>query len=384
MGAVRATYAQAIYQNLAGLYTSHTPGAEVKCRSQVADETLASYSGTTPAALLADNPVTLTDINLQVHLPAESLTTTLEQHTLSLLQEHIFRIPPTLFPGKIFTTATTTNILGLACGREHIFSTSGISVDELRLLEASHRSGIEGKYPDERVGILSGATTEGSKRGVIVVMSWGEVNTGKFTSGIREVRKLADKYSEKTKTWIHVDGGLGGFARLFWTEDGEGDGVDERLVELERDVDGFVTADAHKMLNVVGHYVVAVFSLPNLHLSLILRCLRAALHLYATLIAYSASGYQQLITILILHAHILNHPAYELLPAHLFTSQSDIDKHIFTIVLFQAKDDSLSKILKEREGRQGCMRDNKAGWEDGGVRDVLDGVAMEWEAGQRG
>ena len=106
---------------------------------------------------------------------------------------------------------------------------------------------------------LSGAAAEGRKRGVIVVMSWGEVNTGKFTSGIREVRKLVDKYSEKTKAWIHVDGAFGVFARVFWTEDGEGNGVNERLVDLGRDVDGLecadsVTADGHKMLNVVSSH----------------------------------------------------------------------------------------------------------------------------------
>lgn len=98
-------------------------------------------------------------------------------------------------------------------------------------------------------GYLSGTTTEGTKRGIIVVMSWGEVNTGKFTSGIREVRKLVDKYSKKTKAWC--------FWRMFWTQDGEGNEVDERLVELGRVVDGLeradsVTADCHKMLNVVS------------------------------------------------------------------------------------------------------------------------------------
>jgi len=110
-------------------------------------------------------------------------------------------------------------------------------------------------------GYLSGATAEGTKRGVIVVMNWGEVNTGKFTSGIRAVRKLVDKYSEKTKAWIHVDGAFGVFARMFWTEDGEGDGVDERLVNLGRDADGLecadsVAADGHKMLNVVSSHQV--------------------------------------------------------------------------------------------------------------------------------
>ena len=140
-----------------------------------------------------------------------------------------------------------------------------------------------------------------------------------------------------------------------------------------------------------------------------------ALPVYATLIAYGASGYQQLVTTLILHArsiasHILNHPAYELLPAHLFTSRSDIDKHVFNVVLFRARDDQLNKILKERinfgKGGKGGMyvsgtvwdgkpvvriavcnwrveagEDGVGGW--GGVRDVLDGVAMEWEAEQR-
>lgn len=213
-----------------------------------------------------------------------------------------------MFRGRIFTTgATSANILGLACGREHIFSTgSGISVGELGLLEASRQTGIDGidilcalphasiyktagllglgKQNVKDIGRaeeglpweinlkvleehLSGkAAGEGKKRGVIVVMSWGEVNTGKFTSGIKEVRRLMDKYAERTKAWLHVDGAFGVFARMFWTEDGMGNGIDPRFVELGREVDGLecadsVTADGHKILNVVSsHHISSVHS----------------------------------------------------------------------------------------------------------------------------
>jgi len=383
-------------------------------------------------------------------------------------------------------------------------------VGELGLLEASRRSGIEGidilsAAPHASVykaaGVLglgrdsvkdigrggeglpweldlpllgrylSGATAEGRNRGVIVVLNWGEVNTGKFTSGIREVRKLVDK-DPKTKAWIHVDGAFGVFARMFWTEDGEGNGVDERLVSLGREVDGLecadsVTTDGHKMLNVVsshyehprdGHdrllmsdplpqpYDCGIFftkfpSLLNSTLSAPAPYLNPAsgadstlspltlglensrrfraFPVYASLVAYGASGYQQLVTTLILHArsiasHIFNHPAYELLPAHLFNSQSSIDKHVFTVVLFRAKDCSLNKILKERinfgkggKDELGGMyvsgtvwagkpavriavcnwrvevgEDGVGGW--GGVRTLLDRVSTEWEVGQRG
>ena len=241
--------------------------------------------------------MSLIDTNVQVHLPEHSICTTLEAHTLSkLLLAQVFRLPEELFPGRTFTTgATAANILGLACGREYIFQESpgDASIGELGLLEASQRTGIVGvdilcamphasiykaagvvglgrdsvkdigSYHDglpwdlDMVKLeeyLSGSEGKG-RRGIIVVMSWGEVNTGRFTRGIRAVREMVDKYcgpKKYRKAWIHVDGAFGLFGRLFKEDD-----EFEELRLIAKSVDGLecadsITADGHKMLNVVS------------------------------------------------------------------------------------------------------------------------------------
>lgn len=87
----------------------------------------------------------------------------------------------------------------------------------------------------------------GKQKGVvsIVVVGFGEVNTGRFTSGLREIRELVDHHGG----WLHVDAAFGVFARVL---DGDGE-----LGEVAGWADGLEVADSiagdgHKLLNVVG------------------------------------------------------------------------------------------------------------------------------------
>ncbi|KAF8475546.1 pyridoxal phosphate-dependent transferase [Kalaharituber pfeilii] len=448
--------------------------------------------GTTPAALLADHLVTLTDTNVQVHLPLESLSTTLEHHTLCLLLRYLFRCPPSLFPARIFTTgATSSNILGLTCAREYIFhcpSSGGASVGALGLLEASRRSGISGidilcamphasiykaagvlglgkdsvkdigRYKDglpweldmdALESYLAGKKeNEGQgKRGVVVIMSWGEVNTGRFTSGIREVRRLVTKYcgaEAGRRAWIHVDAAFGIFARLFWSG---------KYACLGAAADGLecadsVTADGHKMLNVPYDCGIFFGRCPDLlhsalssaapylsssndpiasgipsPLNLGLENSRRfrALPVYATLVAYGTEAHLMLLKNMVLHARsiarFVNESAhYELLPRG-----TVVERDVYTIVLFSARDQELNKMLKDRinwHGRRGEGKDKpceergegmyvsgtlwdgkpavriavsnwrmtaeeggEGGW--GGVKEVLEGVVRVWEGEKR-
>lgn len=84
--------------------------------------------GATPAALLGDLVASVYDQNVQVHLPHETVATTLEVAALNKLVE-LFRLPeaewaigrPGSHGGGIFTTgATASNVLGLALGREYV------------------------------------------------------------------------------------------------------------------------------------------------------------------------------------------------------------------------------------------------------------------------
>jgi glutamate/tyrosine decarboxylase-like PLP-dependent enzyme len=152
--------------------------------------------------------------------------------------------------GKTFTTgATGANILGLACGREAVVSKrlEGLGelggVGEMGLLTACLKAGIRkiqvltamghsSLYKASSVVGLGRAAVrdigsgvdhpwkmdldllqqelQQEKEGVvsIVVLSAGEVNTGRFsTDGFLEMQKIRD-LCDKYGAWLHVDGGI--------------------------------------------------------------------------------------------------------------------------------------------------------------------------------
>jgi glutamate/tyrosine decarboxylase-like PLP-dependent enzyme len=202
--------------------------------------------GTTPAAALADNLVTVYDQNVGVHLPKETIATNVEDSALSLLAE-MLKLEPDQWPHRIFTTgATGSNILGLACGREYILAEAAAArnedsanVGEVGIVEAMHRAGIS------RIQVLSTVPhsslikaasilglgrasvksvhlegqehrfdipqlkklLEAPSSASIVAISACEINTGFYaTTGLeemREIRRLCDTYG----AWLHVDGG---------------------------------------------------------------------------------------------------------------------------------------------------------------------------------
>lgn len=202
--------------------------------------------GSTPAASLADNLVTAYDQNASVHLPKETVATDLDDRALSFLCD-LLKLDPAQWPHRIFTTgATTSNVLGLACGREHIITEaaavrndSTMSVGEIGIFEAMHRAGINkiqilttvphsslskaasilgmGRASIKLIGLKDAShkfditllkkLLEVPGTASIVAISASEVNTGLFaTSGLKEmeeIRKLCDMYG----AWIHVDGG---------------------------------------------------------------------------------------------------------------------------------------------------------------------------------
>lgn len=75
----------------------------------------------TEAALLADLLVTSYDSNVQVHLPTQTIATSLENRTLVLALQ-LLKLSPEVFQGRTLTTgATAANVLGLACARDALF-----------------------------------------------------------------------------------------------------------------------------------------------------------------------------------------------------------------------------------------------------------------------
>jgi glutamate/tyrosine decarboxylase-like PLP-dependent enzyme len=93
-----------------------------------------------------------------------------------------------------------------------------------------------------------------------------------------------------------------------------------------------------------------------------------ALPVYATLSAYGASGYKQLVRRLILHAReiarvIYRHPAYELLPILEDGTEEEAVNSVFMVVLFRAKDEFQNHLLRERINDTGKMYVSATVWE---------------------
>jgi glutamate/tyrosine decarboxylase-like PLP-dependent enzyme len=242
--------------------------------------------GVTPAALFADNIVSAYDQNVQVHLPDHSIATDVESSALGLLVDLLGLERADWHNGTFTTGGSSSNVLGLACGREYVLrvaaSKAGIaskSVGEHGLFEVMRTLGLSGvqvlsTLPHSSLVKAAGILGIGraniinvcqdnnpllfdmktlelalvrSEKASIVAVSCGEVNTGQFaTAGIdemRELRRLCDKYG----AWLHADGAFGIFNRVL-------DDSPE-FATIKKGVEGIeladsIAGDGHKMLNV--------------------------------------------------------------------------------------------------------------------------------------
>lgn len=237
--------------------------------------------GATPAALLGDFLASIYDQNVQVHLPKETLATTLEAVTLNMLVR-LFRLPeaewaigtPGSSGGGTFTTgATASNVLGLALGREHVLrerikknaldrsddgshgdmndTADSLSCGEYGLAEMMIQAGVRriqvlstlphssiakaaslvgigrrnvidiaSKDDPLKIDILR-LQEEASKKDVlnILAISAGEVNTGRFATDSLQQWTQIRRICDEHGVWIHVDGAFGLFGRLFTEND---------------------------------------------------------------------------------------------------------------------------------------------------------------------
>lgn len=200
--------------------------------------------GATEVASVADITATVYDQNVQVHLPTETVATTLEFHTLRMLCE-LLHLSPETFKHRTFTTgATASNILGLACGREAVIanaaSSKGVTVstgkdgliaamrkadlDEVQVLTSVPHSSL-GKAAsivglgrdsvhsisrDDTPHKIDFAKLEAMlrrpKTASIVAISCGEVNTGFFATDGADMKRIRD-LCDQVGAHIHVDGG---------------------------------------------------------------------------------------------------------------------------------------------------------------------------------
>ncbi|KAK3985035.1 pyridoxal phosphate-dependent transferase [Cladorrhinum sp. PSN332] len=386
-----------------------------------------------PIAQFADNLVTALDQNVQVHLPLHSGSTTVEDSALRMVLS-LLDFNEADWKGRTFTTgATASNILGLACGREYVINSrlaaaaQGKSVASLGLLRACAEARVRDVQVLTSLGhsSLSKAASivglghgnvkqigregeewrldldrleEELKRGEeeeegvvsIIVISAGEVNTGRFATGLLDmpkIRSLADRYG----AWVHVDGAFGLFARALPKTD--------EFLALHAGVAGLeladsIGADGHKMLNVPydngiflcrnASILTQVFSNPNAaYLSsassssnnnnpdTILSPLNIgiensrrfrALPVYAVLLSEGREGMAAMFSRMALLARriatfVRGSEHYEWLPSEDAPLEST-----FIIVLFRAKDEALNEELVDRINSHGCMYVSGTSW----------------------
>ncbi|KAI1085064.1 pyridoxal-dependent decarboxylase [Whalleya microplaca] len=245
-----------------------------------------------PVAEAADNVAAAFDQNVQVHLPAQTIATEVEDAALGMVVRLLGLDGEGVeWEGRTFTTgATASNVLGLACGREAVVGArlplsrekgeEEGGVGELGILKACALAGVKEVRVLTSMGhssLAKAASVVGlgrsaveelphseaepwrldldaveralQREGVanIIAVSAGEVNTGRFaTTGLEDMKRLrvsADKYG----AWIHVDGAFGIFARAL-PDTSEFARLRESAAGLE--LADSITVDGHKLLNV--------------------------------------------------------------------------------------------------------------------------------------
>ncbi|KAK6351401.1 hypothetical protein TWF718_004561 [Orbilia javanica] len=381
--------------------------------------------GALPPALLADFLVTMLDLDVMVHLPRDSIHTTIERHTTYLLCD-LFQLPRSFVPGSTITTgATASNIVGLACGREWLLSRDdpSCSVARIGYLEAAIKSGVHNGIrimvakPHSSIAKAASILGLGSgnlghlpaseaepwninlvhlehylskqeEDGVryIVVGQLGEVNTGRFMSDIPRLRELCTKYG----AWLHVDAAFGLPSRCVNVYDED----TERLADWDKvhnwcsgvELADSITSDGHKLVNVP--YDAGLFF--SQHPDILQRVFKnpgaaylatsgadivapcnvniensrrfRALPIYAALTALGTSGYSALIRRLILHARMIARIIQDELSQYYELLLPNIDD-MFMVVLFRAKDDALNAVLAEKINAMGKIWVSGTMWE---------------------
>ncbi|KAL2173243.1 pyridoxal phosphate-dependent transferase [Thermothelomyces heterothallicus CBS 202.75] len=329
------------------------------------------------------------------------------------------------WPGRTFTTgATASNVLGLACGREAVVNARAAraggktvagdgllaaclagGVREVQVLTSMGHSSLakaaslvglghgsikDVGLPGEPWRLDLDAVERELKRedeGVlsIVVVSAGEVNTGRFATNVLDMpklRSLADRYG----AWIHVDGAFGLFARALPKTD--------EFLRLHANVAGLeladsIAADGHKLLNVPydngiflcqhASVLTQVCSNPNaaylaapgdpnailspLDIGIENSRRFRALPVYAVLLSEGREGIAAMLSRMVLLAReiaafVRDSEHYEWLP----TEEASLES-TYIIVLFRAKDPELNEVLVDRINASGRMFVSGTKWE---------------------
>ncbi|CAM0142915.1 hypothetical protein VKS41_002510 [Umbelopsis sp. WA50703] len=223
--------------------------------------------GTTPASIVGDFLATLYDLNVSLHLPKETIATAVEQLALDMVLDLCY-IPREAYPGKILTTgATASNAVGLMVGRQWVaqkkwnidIAEDGFCGKTIKLIGGSVHSSVikaaamvgigrrncidvslddEGHQWDleQLEKILSEQQLKDNEASIVVV-GYGEINTGCFAADVLKIRELCTKYD----AWLHIDAAFGMYARAI---------PSHAHMARHIEVADSMTSDGHKWLNV--------------------------------------------------------------------------------------------------------------------------------------
>jgi glutamate/tyrosine decarboxylase-like PLP-dependent enzyme len=284
--------------------------------------------GVTPAALFADYLVSTYDQNVHVHLP-QSISTHVERHTIRMLCDLLSLDG---YDGTITTGATGGNILGIACARESvIFGLTGERVSltgrgSVKVLSAGGHSSISkacsilGVGRNNVIDLTSEIhpasfdfsqleqylqVNERNSVGSIVIATFGEVNTGTFTSDVSSIHNLCKRY----KAWLHIDAAFGILARIHPLKSHLCDGLEladsisfdgHKFFNVPYDCGVFLARDMGMLSIVCGNTDAPYLSSKTVEYSPLNISLESsrrfrALPLYASLLSLGRDGYADLV-----------------------------------------------------------------------------------------
>ncbi|KAJ5506634.1 Pyridoxal phosphate-dependent transferase major region subdomain 2 [Penicillium expansum] len=336
--------------------------------------------GTTPAALFADNVVSTYDQNVQVHLPNHSIVTDVEYNTLGLLLD-LFQLDRSTWHNGTFTTGATGAAQRKGCHLQ--------SVGEEGLFKVLNALGLSG------VQVLS-TLPHSSLVKAAGVLGIGRSNVHNICRADDPLRFDIDKLekelarTDKYGAWMHADGAFGIFARVL--------GESPEFATIKKGCEGIelvdsITGDGHKLLNVpydcgfffTRHPNVAsqVFqnanaaylaagnsdgpSIPSpLNIGIENSRRFRALPVYASLLSYGKSGYQEMLERQIrlarkIYGWVFDHPGYTALPEAL--SKSELLDRTFMTVLLRANNEDLNRELGSKINDSSRMFVSGTSWD---------------------
>lgn len=243
------------------------------------------------------------------------------------------------------------------------------------------------------------------KEASILVISMGEVNTGRFATYSLEQMILIRTLCNRYKVWIHVDGAFGLFARLFM-RNGDCPHLTTGCEGIE--LADSITGDAHKLLNVpydCGFYftrhrqlAAAVFGNGNapyltpatgsgddgvpspLNVGIENSRRFRALPVYATLYTYGRREYMNMLRRQIglarrIAAWIEDSPDYDLLPRD--GNREVMISRTFIVVLFRSRHWCHTGRLVKRINDTGVMYVTGTQWDGTGAARI---AVSNWQA----